>query len=481
MVSSPKLVVYHPDTRLSERRYILDTVLHEFLGLEYESHTGALGNIAITLSEDPGNKCLVLEDVLLQVPDGDWLSQRALPPQPLRTWRVSADLPEAEARVVSPEIPIIYGNTSENRALYEQTDARISLGLDVFGSAFFMLTGYEEVVKRDRDRHDRFPAVASVAYQSGFLERPIIDEYVEVLWSCMERLWPGLKRKRREYRLALSHDVDQPLAVLNKSWVEVLRSAGGDLLKRRDLGLAWQRIVAQMGRRFGWYDVDPFNTFDFIMDVSENNGVSSTFFFIADHTGNHHIDGDYSIDMPWVRHLMRTIHSRGHEIGLHASYNSFRDGVQIQHEFDRLLDVAEHEGIEQDEWGSRQHYLRWETPVTWRILDQAGVTYDTTLCYADHIGFRCGVCHEFPVYDLEKRESLALRERPLIVMDRTLVGESYMGLSLEEASDAIITMSERVRTVNGDFTFLCHNNTLATKGARRVYAEVIRSCASPRS
>jgi hypothetical protein len=52
-----------------------------------------------------------------------------------------------------------------------------------------MLTRYEEVVKSDRDEHDRYLATASLDYQEGFLERPIFNEYLEILWACIKRLW----------------------------------------------------------------------------------------------------------------------------------------------------------------------------------------------------------------------------------------------------------------------------------------------------
>ena len=72
---------------------------------------------------------------------------------------------------------------------YAESDGGIQLGLDIFGSVFFMITRYEEVVKSDRDEYDRFPAAASLAYQEGFLDRPIVNEYLEILWTCMKRLW----------------------------------------------------------------------------------------------------------------------------------------------------------------------------------------------------------------------------------------------------------------------------------------------------
>jgi peptidoglycan/xylan/chitin deacetylase (PgdA/CDA1 family) len=474
MVNSPRIIVQHPDTRMPERRYILDVVFRRFLGLEYESFPAATDATTISVVGTEAHDRLVVKDVLLQVPADQWLSRCSLPSQPLERWRVGDCLPEV--RVVSHEIPVIYGEAMENGTFYRRDNQGIVLGVDVFGSAFFMLTRYEEIVNADRDSHNRFPATASLAYQVGFLDRPIIDEYVEILWSCMTRLWPRLERRQRQYRLVLSHDVDCLLAVLNRSWPEVVRSSAGDLLRRRDIGLAWNRMCARMGCAFGHYDRDPFNTFGFLMGVSEKSGIASTFYFISDHSGNDRIDGYYRIDMPWIGHLMRTMHSRGHEIGLHGSYGSYEDGTQIGREFRRLLEVAKRENIEQPEWGSRQHYLRWATPITWRILGEAGVSYDSTLSFADHIGFRCGVCHEYEVYDLENREVLNLRERPLIAIDVSLTGPAYMHLHLDGAYDLVKTMSERCKSVDGDFTFLCHNNTVSTISAKRFYSDVVKAC-----
>jgi hypothetical protein len=74
-----------------------------------------------------------------------------------------------------------------------------------------MLTRYEEMVLHERDEHDRFPAAASLASRSGFFDYPIVNVYVEVLWACLRRLWPELRRGTRQPRTQISCDVDWPL------------------------------------------------------------------------------------------------------------------------------------------------------------------------------------------------------------------------------------------------------------------------------
>lgn len=180
-------------------------------------------------------------------------------------------------------------------------------------------------------------------------------------------------------------------------------------------------------------------------------------------------DDSYSIDYPYIRQLIRDIHIRGHEIGLHPSYETYQDSEQTKVEFLKLLRVCEEESIQQDCWGGRQHYLRWQVPTTWRNWANAGLDYDSSLSFADHAGFRCGVCYEYPVFDQEERQILLLLERPLIVMEGSILGEQYMGLEGEEAMDYMQKLKQRCQQFNGDFTLLWHNNSFDTPQMWEMY------------
>jgi hypothetical protein len=84
--------------------------------------------------------------------------------------------------------------------------------------------------------------------------------------------------------------------------------------------------------------------------------------------------------------------------------------------FARLQRVAEAAGVRQDEWGGRQHVLRWANPDTWRDWEAAGLSHDSTLAYSEAIGFRTGTCHPYRVFDLRERR-LRVREVPFQVME----------------------------------------------------------------
>lgn len=458
------LRIAHPPTYLPERAYIHGVVLGEFLGLDWRAEICNTGrSVRITLDGDASGKAVTLEDVLFHTSETEWLNERSLPTEPVE-W---GDVPEAlgESTAIPRRCPVLYGRAIDG-AYYRAGKDGWTCGVDIFGTVFFMLSRYEELVVHTVDDHGRFPSSASVACRGGFLERPIVNEYVEILWLMLRQIWPGLRRKTREHRVLLSHDVDEPLAVVGRRPSWILRNVLADMAIRRDVELAVRRIRACIATWQGVYDSDPCNTFNFVMDVSERYGRQSAFYYLADRSSET-MDGAYVLQDPWIKKLMRKMHERGHEIGLHPSYNTYLNPVQTRKEFANLRRVCAEAGIEQSAWGGRQHYLRWRNPTTWRNWATAGLSYDSTLGFPDRVGFRAGTCYEYWVFDLEERRALPLRERPLVVMEVTLLVQ--MRLSLEEAFDRIMELNRCCRLFGGDFTLLWHNSTLISRKQREWY------------
>ncbi len=468
------LLISVPNTYVPERSYIIQTLLHDFLGINSEIIIEERKDVLIKENSNSDSRVLRVADILFQTPANQWLTQNSLPKQPLPIWDTTKTY--ADVSLVSPKLPIIYGNEVSSNGLNKdylvETPDGLYLGLDIFGSAFFMLTRYEELVKSDRDQHDRFPATVSLAYQEGFLDRPIINEYIEILWYCMQRLWPGLERRQRAFKVVVSHDVDTPFAQAFTGIPRLIRNCGGDIIRRKSLSMAINRFISWQEIKKGNYKRDFNYTFDHIMDISEQNNLQSAFYFKTACT-NKTFDDNYSIDHPYIRQLLREIHNRGHEIGLHPSYETYQNSQHTKAEFYKLLQVCDEEGIQQNHWGGRQHYLRWQVPITWRSWNQAGLNYDSTLSYADHAGFRCGICYEFPVFDLEKRQVLSLRERPLVVMEASVLGEQYMNLSGQEALSYMLRLKERCQQFNGDFTLLWHNSSFDKPQMWEIYKQLI--------
>jgi len=456
------LLLTLPSSRTAPLRWVADIVLGEMLGLTFEVADGADGQISLTMSGHGLAMPSLFPD--LDADRAEWKKQ--LPSVPLPLLDATQALPEAD---LEGSLPLLFG--SGDIAL---SDTSIECGIDIFGSIFLMLSQFEEAALPDRDRHDRFPAIASLAWKGDFLYRPIVDEYCELLWVMMKRLWPGLTRRRREGRIRVTCDVDQPFDRVGSSLKALVRSIGGDLGRRRSPRLALRRTRNFFAHRRGDLRFDPYYTFDWYMDVCEREDHAAAFYFIPDHSAGA-IDGSYEIDEPRVLALIAGMAGRGHEIGVHGSYNSYRDGERIRRERSRLADACGKAGVDADIVGNRQHYLRWDACRTPDELDAAGYAYDTTGSFADRPGFRYGTSHSFTMWSWQRHAPLELRQRPLILMEGSVLADAYLGLGHSRAAMGLMQqLRSRALKYGGDFTLLWHNSSLLTKADRAFFQEIIR-------
>lgn len=383
---------------------------------------------------------LVLPDLFFAQDPTTWLTAEWNPKLPLQ----SMDTRDYGWEHLCKDrlLPVLFPNESPSLP-YSEKEGRHRLDLDIFGVSFYMLSRYEEIVSTATDRHSRFPFSESIACKGNLINRPIVNEYLEILWECLSKLSPNLKRKPREFKINLSHDIDRP---------QFLNDA--------------KQVTA--GNRLALYEK--------LLSMAENHKLTSAFYFLTAVT-KPGIDADYSLEDEDIKNLLILINQNGHEIGLHPSYNTFDNPEQTNKESLLLRKCCEKLNIDQGIWGGRQHYLRFKTPKTWLNWESAGMNYDSTLGFAEHPGFRCGICYEYPVFDLTNSVKLNLLERPLIWMDDSLLSKVYMGYELgsEEAISYTLALKETCRKYNGDFNLLYHDNYLAEPDHFQFLEEIIAS------
>ncbi len=344
---------------------------------------------------------------------------------------------------------------------------------DIPGLVYWSLSRLEEVGRIDLDEHGRFPATSSHAYKHGYLERPVVDEWLNIVEQIIKTIWPDITLNQNSFSMKVSHDVDEPSRYGFRNTFGIMRAVAGDLFKRRKIKSAFLAPWVRATTRSQLSSYDPYNTFNWIMNISEMHSLKSAFYFICGHTNA--FDADYQPGHPAIRKLMRDIHDRGHEIGLHPSYDTYRKPQLIKKEAERLKQICADEGIKQDDWGGRMHYLRWEHPLTLTAWSDAGMKYDSTLSFADRPGFRCGTCFEYPAFNPVTQDELPLRVRPLITMECTIMDKSYMGLGQgESALNKFAQMKEACRSVDGCFTLLWHNSELENDKKRDLYRAVLK-------
>lgn len=459
------LLIKYPSHFNSEFLHSLSVVLKEFLGLMYITEKGDFDNIEISLNCSQNQ--LTIDASFFNSSVNNWLDEQSMPSLPLNSWIPSND--GLMPKLCQPAIPVIYGSPG-----IDKKGNNWHLNIDVFGSIFFMISRYEEGVSSIRDKHNRFPAHASVSAKSNFLERPIVDEYVEILWSCLVSLWPNLQRKERVFKNLVTCDVDLPFDPVRRSLNKTVRVSAHDLIIKKNLKSACLRWVNYLGSKTNFKQADDCrDNIDWIMNENEKVGNKVAFYFITEVTSNFDVEFDFGSKE--MRKLFNEIYKRGHEIGIHPGYNCFNDEVLFSKSVCSLKKIFEEEGINQKFVGGRMHYLRWDVMKTPSLWEASGLKYDSTLSYADKAGFRCGTSHEFAMFDLLHRKPLKLIQKPLINMECTIISDSYEGLGYSEKSfQRFVMFKDLCRKYNGNYILLWHNNAFLNEEDRTFYLELIK-------
>ncbi|WP_224485309.1 polysaccharide deacetylase family protein [Robertkochia aurantiaca] len=464
--NSQKLVVcLHELYDTPEIHYILEQVLSGFLELKYE----------IFFSKEANDDIILLkrEDKFIQIDFSffknyireDGIKGKILPSTPLGKLSVGTKLNILHKY----DIPILFGEP----VLHISIDS-ILIGIDVFGSAFFMLTRLEEIYKSGRDEHDRFSLKSSILSEENLVEYPIVDIYVDLLGKAILKLWPDKMISSKPGRLLVSCDVDF-LYEYNLRGLKVLKRLARNILLDRSL----YKFIETLKRSFainilGNLKYDSYNSYDYLMRSCEKEKVDLAFYFIA-RNKKEKIDGNYDISSPDVLRLIQRIFKRGHEIGLHGSYYSYDNFFELEQEKQLLVNVLEKSGLSQDVLkGGRQHYLRWnnETSLIW---DKNGLIYDSTLGFAEHVGFRCGTSKEYNFFDVINRKQLNIVIRPLICMEVSLLDKKYMNLDHKHAFPIASNLKKRCLDYGGNFTLLWHNSSFNHKEDYELFEKIIKN------
>lgn len=459
------LELFVPECRQPERAWVADVVFRQWLGLAVRIVSRPGNEVELRL---PQGKRVVWVDHFLAQADACWLEPSSMPDAGPALWEPPD---ERLARAIGePQLVQWFGDGH-----YLRYADGIRLPIDILGSVFFLLSRYEEAVAGAcQDQHGRFPGIASVAHRAGFASRPLVDEWVELLWWAMQSLVPTLSRKPRVPQLWVSCDVDAPFSPGDRGLTALLRQCAAHLATERSVKRASMTLVNATVSRFGIRRFDPFDTFEWMLDQNERLGHRVTFFFIAA-SRPQRIDSLHSIDEPRMVSLIESIVRRGHEIGLHGSYRSASETQLLAAELDRLKGVVSRAGGDVARIGARQHYLRWRPDLTARALDELGIEYDSTLGFADVLGFRCGTSHSFPLFDLPSRRALNLRERPLVLMEATVISRAYLGLGCSLKAHALMhRIREKCLRFGGEFSLLWHNSNFVDDRARELYRSLLQ-------
>ncbi len=307
------------------------------------------------------------------------------------------------------------------------------------------------------------------------LYRPGVDE--ERIRAGQSRpRWPGGAR----FAVCLTHDVDN-VASLNPQmhWRRIANRAGqlrpaGDARAMRALRASLVGLCRSLNPFSG---SDPVCRFERWLEMEAEVGAKSTFLFLPQHYARpHYSDGGYRYAdrvrfegrACSVAEMMREIHDRGWEVGLHASWHACDSADELRRQKEQIETV-----IDAEVTSVRHHHLHFDIRRTPRLHQEAGLRVDSSLGFNDNIGFRQGTSYPWPLHDFDARGELDVLELPLVVQDKCLI--DILGCGNEElALDWAERIIDRVEAVGGLLTLLWHPGTLARPLYENIYRCILQ-------
>ena len=356
-------------------------------------------------------------------------------------------------------VPFVSPESGEERPLFYLTgEDHLECALDLPLAILLTLSRWEETLDSQRDAHSRFRAENSIACTGGFLERPIVDEYGLAFERALGQLFPSWKNVPRKLRIKLSHDADH--VGIPFRWRTAVRHS----VRSRSVQDSFRDVFSHVAR------VEPaeLKAVRNIAFTSKRHGLNSAVYWKASPPGPN--DSGYDPRHNKVRQVMRWLDGIGAESGIHPGYNTYRSPEKLRREVSILREALGDRPL-----GGRQHYLRW-APDSWIDWENCGLAYDSSVGFAERIGFRAGTSIPYQPWLFPLNRQADLFEIPLLVMDRTLL--AHMRLSKQQAIQCVNHLIKQCRGVGGVFTILWHNDSFLNPFYQDVYFGLLESLAN---
>jgi hypothetical protein len=284
-----------------------------------------------------------------------------------------------------------------------------------------------------------------VLYKIGWLQRPLIDEWVIQFKKSLEKHFKCYL-PAPAFSFSPTYDIDIAYSYQHKGFVRWCGAVAKELLTRTFSSLA-SRITVLLG-----VSKDPFDCFEELEKTHKQLNLSPTFFILVAEKISA-FDKNNLPSNSAMKKLIVSLSKQG-KIGLHPSYFS-QEKNNLEEEKSVLENI-----INKPIAASRQHYIRLQIPQTYQLLIEKGIAEDFSMGYGAALGFRAGTGRSFFWFDLEKNEQTSLRIHPFCFMDSTAHYEEKM--SAAEAEKVLLEMLYVLQQTNSQMITVFHNFSLGT-------------------
>ena len=318
---------------------------------------------------------------------------------------------------------------------------------DLLAAAFYLLSRYEEYLPHRTNMYGCYAHEDSLAFKEDFIHLPIVNIWIEELKKVVLSKWPALKGQSQQFRFIPTYDIDTAWNYKHKGLRRNLGSIARSITQL-DLKSINKQIAVLKNEQ-----PDPFEAYDWIESIHKKYDQQPLYFFLL---AKKRTERDKNIP-PHEKNFQQLIKSLAEKfaIGIHPSWESGDQEELLLEEKQRLEEITSTKVI-----NSRQHYIRWKLPGSFRQLIDAEIENDFSMGYTTINGFRASVASPFHWYDLPAESATPLRLWPFCFMDSTAIFEQET--NVKDASEELQQYLATIKKLNGTMITVFHNNYLGT-------------------
>lgn len=316
---------------------------------------------------------------------------------------------------------------------------------DIFSATFFLLSRYEEYLPHIKDTYGRYDHQQSLASKNRFLKIPIINNWLEFFAGYIQDKFAGFQIKKKAFYFLPTYDVDIAYEWRHKGFIRNT----GQLLKFliRDY-----KKISEGFKILNGKIPDPSDNFVFFQQLHDQLNLQCAYFFLVSKNLTKY-DKNISPSRSEMKELIQQL-AKKNDIGIHPSYYSSQD-EKILKEEKFLLEEITGNTIQK----SRQHYLRFNLPGTYRQLIDAGIKDEYSMGYGSVNGFRASYANSFFWYDIGREEKTNLIVHPFCYMDSNAI--FHQKLTAQESFEELMYFYNTCKNVNGTFISVIHNHLMS--------------------
>jgi hypothetical protein len=305
-----------------------------------------------------------------------------------------------------------------------------SIPFDIFAASFYLLSRYEEYLPHVKDEEGRFQASESLAFQNGFLDKPVIDIWAQKFKKVLKNKFPSQNFPKRKFRTQTIISVTEAYCYKKKGIVRVVLGMGLDLVRFKPKYVLHRLQVMTKLKK------DPYDIYSKVIQFLRKYELPMKFMFQVSDFSTH--DRNINHNRLEFQSLIKSVGDYA-EVGLQPGFYANQKFAVLKEEKKRLEQI-----IKRPVHSSINTHYNLLLPDSYNHMVELEIQKDYSMGYPEALGLRAGTCTPFLFYDLNFEITTPLRIYPYAINS-----EALEKLKESEIDFKVLELKRQIAMVNG--------------------------------